>query len=131
MSDQRAEFENIQREIREFDKERERIKQAFGALGGMAFGRRDTIINIVLLVVILTLFVLEVTIHLIPTFLSLEIGVFLVSFKIVLMIHSQQKAYHFQFWMLNTIEFRINKMERDLSELRRSGASASDAQKST
>lgn len=68
---------------------------------------------------------LEVTIHVIPTFLPLEIGVFLVSVKIVLMIDSQQKADHIQFWMLNTIEFRITKMERDLNDLRkdRSGGS--------
>ena len=55
--------------------------------------------------------------------ISLELGVLLVSIKIVFMIHSQQKVNHFEFWILNSIEYRMNdiskmvrKMERRLTD---------------
>jgi hypothetical protein len=113
-----SEYQNMEEEIREFNAERERIKRALGSIGGTFFNKADMAINIGILAVIVVLFVLEVAFHLIPPFLSLEIGVFLVSVKIVLMIHAQHKTSHFQFWMLNTIEFRINKMEREMAEMK-------------
>jgi hypothetical protein len=119
MADNLSEYQNMQEEIREFNAERERIKHALGSIGGTFFSKADMVINIGILAVIVTFFVLEVAFHLIPAFLSLEIGIFLVSVKIVLMIHAQQKTSHFQFWMLNTIEFRINKMEREVAEMKR------------
>jgi hypothetical protein len=54
------------------------------------------------------MFVLEITTHWLPEFISLEISVLLVSIKIVWMIHSQHKYNHFIFWILSTIEYRIN-----------------------
>ena len=47
-----------------------------------------------------------------PTTLVLEIAVLLVSLKIIWMIHTQSKVDHFQFWVLNTIEFQINILSR-------------------
>jgi len=35
-----------------------------------------------------------------------------VSIKIIWMIHQQQKIDHFQFWILNSIEFRLNEIVR-------------------
>lgn len=83
------------------------------------------IINIVFLTIILLLFILELTTHFLPAFISLEVSVLLVSIKIVWMIHSQHRFNHFQFWVLNSIEFRINNMhkmvrgmEKELKQLR-------------
>jgi hypothetical protein len=90
-----------------------------GKIGGRKYSKRDMVINILFLSVILTLFVLEITVHIIPAFLSLEIGVFLVSIKIIIMIHTQQKTNHFQFWVLNSIEFRLNEMHKKVREIER------------
>ena len=100
----------LQEEIEEYNKERDRIKFVIGKIGGKRYSKFDTILNIVFLVIIAVLFVLEVTLHLVPAFLSLEIGILLVSIKIIIMIHSQQKTNHFQFWVLNSIEYRMNEM---------------------
>ena len=104
-------------EIEEYNRERDRIKMIVGKLGGKQYSKREMIINIVLFGIILILFVLEITVHMIPSFLSLEIGIFLVSIKIIMMIHSQQKSNHFQFWVLNSIEFRINEMHKKMREM--------------
>ncbi len=97
-------------EIQEFNKERERIRKVIGEIGGTKYSRRDTIINILFLTVILLLFISEVLTMWLPTFISIEVGILLVSIKIVWMIHAQQKYNHFVFWVLNTIEFRQNDM---------------------
>ncbi len=104
-------------EIEEYNRERDRIKMIVGKLGGKQYSKREMIINIVLFGVIFVLFVLEVTVHVIPAFLSLEIGIFLVSIKIIMMIHAQQKSNHFQFWVLNSIEFRMNEMHKKIREI--------------
>jgi len=102
--------EEILKEINEYNKERDQIKMMLGKIGGTAYSSVDMIINIVFLSIILGLFVLELTTHWLPSYISLEVSVLLVSIKIVWMIHSQYKFNHFQFWILNSIEYRMNNI---------------------
>lgn len=118
--------EEILKEIRDYNKERDQIKMMLGKIGGTAYSSIDMIINIVFLTIILSLFTLELTTHWLPSYISLEVSVLLVSVKIVWMIHSQYKTNHFQFWILNSIEYRMNaiagkikKMEKDLEEIKK------------
>ncbi len=76
----------MEAKIREFNAERQRIERVLVSIGGTFFNKSD---------------------------MAIKIAVFLVSVKIVLMIHAQHETSHFQFWMLNTIGFRINKMKRE------------------
>lgn len=109
--------EAMLREIEEYNQEKEKIREMLGKLGGKNYSKVDSIINIVFLTIILTLFVLEMTTHFLPPFISLEISVLLVSIKIVVMMHHQYKTSHFQFWILNTIEYKINAMHSELRKL--------------
>ncbi len=124
--DLKGKKEEILKEIQEYNKEREQIKSMLGKIGGKAYSKLDTIINIVFLLLISIFFLLEITTHWLPSFISLEISVLLVSIKIVWMIHSQQKFNHFQFWILNSIEYRMNqvsvkmkKVEKEISSINR------------
>lgn len=109
--------EAILKEIEDYNQEREKIRIMLGKLGGKTFSKVDAIINGMFLAIILTLFILEITTHFLPPFISLEISVLLVSIKIVFMMHHQYKTNHFQFWILNTIEFKINAMHTDLRNI--------------
>ncbi len=120
--------EELLRELREFEAERAKLRDVLGRIGGQNFARRDTWINIIFLVLILVLFILELTLHIIPTNLSLELGVLLVSVKIVFMIHSQQKVNHFQFWILNSIEFRMNEIGRRVREMEKKLCTAEETE---
>lgn len=104
--------EELLEEIEEFEREREQLKEVLGRIGGRNFSKKDNWINIGFLILILVLFVLELTTHFLPRLISLELGVLLVSIKIVFMIHSQQKVNHFQFWILNSIEYRMNDISK-------------------
>jgi predicted signal transduction protein with EAL and GGDEF domain len=104
-------------EIQEFNKERDRIRKVIGEIGGTRYSRRDTLVNVVFLTVILLLFISEVLTQWLPTFISIEVGILLVSIKIVWMIHAQQKYNHFVFWVLNSIEFRQNDLAMKLRSI--------------
>ena len=109
--------QEIRREVEEFQQEKEQIKEMIGRVGGRSYARKDNIINAVFLGLIIVFFVLEAGFGLIPAFVSLEISVLLVSIKIVWMIHSHNRFYHYQFWVLNSIEFRINDMSKRLKKV--------------
>ncbi|MFC1504857.1 hypothetical protein ACFL6D_05520 [Spirochaetota bacterium] len=40
------------------------------------------------------------------------------SIKIIWMLHKQTKVEHFQFWILNSIEFRINDISKQIQDLK-------------
>jgi len=47
-----------------------------------------------------------------PVSVSLEVSVMLACLKIAWMIGARQKHQHFQFRVLNTIEFRVNEVPK-------------------
>jgi len=104
-------------EINNFYRERERIRDAIGRIGGIQYSRADTIVNLIFIILVVGFFSIELVFKPLPTTVSIEIGVFLVSMKIVWMIHANQKFNHFVFWVLNSLEFRMNTNTRLLEDL--------------
>lgn len=117
LSDSKRHEKDIYMDIEEFEREREELKKVLGKIGGNRFSKKDNLINLIFFLVIIGLFLLDLFTEIMPWRISLELGIFLVSFKIVFMIHSQQKVNHFQFWILNSIEFRMNDMSRRLRSI--------------
>jgi len=70
-------------EINNFYRERERIRDAIGRIGGIQYSRADTIVNIIFIILVVGFFSIELVFKPLPTTVSIEIGVFLVSMKIV------------------------------------------------
>jgi len=110
-----ANQEAMQEEINQYKREKEAIRTMLGQIGGAGNAKKEKIINILFFIFVISLFVLDLlryatNLHLefIPEMFSVEIAVLLVSMKIIWMIHKQQKVEHFQFWILNTIEFQMN-----------------------
>jgi hypothetical protein len=119
-------------ELAHYRTEKDRIRRVLGQVGGIASPGKDRIINILFLAVVVLLFVFDLVRELLhlelggfPHFLSTQLALFLISLKIVWMIHRQTRVDHFQFWILHSIEFQINQIVQRLQELekprRRSG----------
>ena len=113
----------LEDEVEEFKQEKEKIRELVGRIGGVASSRRDRIINLAFIVAIAALFILDAFRHalgwsipLSPIF-SIELGVVLVSVKIIWMIHKQTRVEHFQFWILNSIEFRLNDVAKRMKQI--------------
>ncbi len=113
----------LQDELEQFRKEKEQIKRLVGQIGGAKSNRRDEVFNVIFMALIFAMFVVDVLRHVfhidvpLPPLFSLELGVLLVSVKIIWMIHKQTKVEHFQFWILNSIEFRLNELGRRLRSI--------------
>jgi predicted signal transduction protein with EAL and GGDEF domain len=117
MSSDEHREEQLRQELEEFKREKERVRNVLGRIGGKSHAKVDMTFNAIILGVIIVLFAVEFITGWIPTRVALEISVLLVSVKIVWMIHSNSRSYHFQFWVLNSIEFRINEMTRIVRRL--------------
>ncbi len=113
----------LMEELEQFRKEKERIRMLVGQIGGKHSQKRDHIINIGFIIAMVILFLLDLLRHMfhinvpLPQMFSIELAVLLVSIKIIWMIHKGTKVEHFQFWVLNSIEFRLNDVTKRLREI--------------
>lgn len=101
----------LQEEMEHYKVEQEKVKQIVGSIGGAHQNRKHKIFNAIFLTIVVVSFFMGGILHYIPVTLSLELGVLLVSLKIAWMIHEQQKVNHFQFWILNSLEIRLNSLQ--------------------
>ncbi len=130
------EMDVLREELEHYKAQKDKIRDVVGQIGGATSHRRNAMINIAFLVVVVSAFAFDLLRHVMgweisilsPTIL-LEVAVLLVSLKIIWMIHKQAKVDHFQFWILNSIEFQMNMLSRriaDLDNTVRMGNNASD-----
>jgi hypothetical protein len=116
-------IEELEAQLRAYKEERERIRDLLGRIGGKTDVKQDKVANWIFFILILLLFAFDLVryvlnIHIpLPPLVSIEIGILLVSVKIIWMISRQTKVNHFQFWILNSIEFRINNLSQQVSDL--------------
>lgn len=115
--------QNIVNELEQFKKQKEQIRKIMGQIGGIKDAKKDKFVNIIFIILILILFAFdilrfafEIEVHL-PPLVSLELGILLISLKIIYMMHKQTKLEHFQFWILNSLEFRMNDIQQKLNDL--------------
>ncbi len=114
--------ETLRKELEDFQKEKEKIRQLVGQIGGKNLAKRDRIINILFIALIAIVFTIDILRYFtsfyipLPPLLLIDLGVFLVSIKIIWMIHKQSKVEHFQFWILSAMEWRLNEIITELKE---------------
>lgn len=110
----------LQEELNQYKLEKEKIRGMLGQIGGKNTAKVDQIVNTVFILLLAILFLLDVLRHFhlvelpFETIVSIEIGILLVSIKIIWLIEKQIKVNHFQFWMLNSIEFRLNNVNNKI-----------------
>lgn len=113
----------LKAELDQFKKEKEKIRKLMGQIGGKDAEKKDRQANIFFITAISLIATNDLLYHVfgihtpIPSLFSLEIAVLLVSVKIIWMMHKATKVEHFQFWILNSIEFRLNDVAKQLRKL--------------
>ncbi len=111
--------EQLQEEIKQFLKEKEKIRSIIGKIGGRPT-RNDEIINIMFITLVLASFIGSIMLSGIWKTLAIDFAILLISLKISYMLYSASKVSHFQFWILSSIEWRINQMEKELRDIQKS-----------
>lgn len=117
--------EQLREELHEFQQEKERIRNIVGQIGGIN-NRQNKIINTLLIVIIIVLLVLGGVFKRITPSMAVQVAILFGVLKLIWMFYESQRASHFQFWILNSLEFRINEMykktqsiEKELKELKK------------
>ena len=114
---------SLQEELEQYQKEKEKIRNVIGQIGGKESAKRNRIMNIAFVLMMLILFLMDSMRHMLgisiplPPLFSIEIGLLLVSVKIIWMINKQSKVEHFQFWILSSIEYRVNDMAKQMRQI--------------
>ncbi len=117
----------LEEELQHYRKEKEKVRKIIGQIGGSTSKKYDRRVNIIFLVIVISLFLFDVLRELLhlqisgyTSNLAIEFALLLVSIKIIWMINKQSKIDHFQFWVLNSIEFQINNIAKRMRELEKS-----------
>ncbi len=121
ISDQ--EFEQLLDELASYKNEKEKLRNILGQIGGRT-GNFSKVITVIFVSLVIVLFLVDLYRNIFyfdnwSSVLTVEIGLFLVSIKLIWMMHLQSKVSHFQFWILNAIEFKVNRISKKINELER------------
>ncbi len=115
--DKQLDFDELKRELDEFKIEKERVRKIIGEIGGAHNLVLEKIVNWSFVISMIIIFIFSVFTGWIDHLVSLEVGVLLVSAKIVWMMYQQQKVNHFQFWILTSLEYKINELQKKTNKI--------------
>jgi len=109
------EIEDLKQELENFQQEKHRIRGIIGKIGGVPTFNTRIFNNIFLAVIIVSLIVSLFFPKI--RLLMIELATVAISIKILYMMHCQNKVNHFQFWMLSSLEWRINEVMKHLRKV--------------
>lgn len=112
------EISDLKRELESFQEEKERVRAIIGKIGGVPTFHAK-LINITFIVVIVVSVVVSIVVGDNDKWrlLMIELATVTLSIKIIYLMHCQMRINHFKFWILSSIEWRINEMMVHIKKL--------------
>lgn len=111
-----AEELNLADDVEGFMRDSKKIRRVLEEVGRTKVGPVGALINALFVVALILLILARFVFGWLDNILSLEIGVLLVSAKIIWMMRVQERYNHFMFWILHSIEFRQNLLLKKLDD---------------
>ena len=111
------EIGDLKKELENFQKEKDRVRAIIGKIGGVP-KFRTKLINILFIVVIVTSVVVSVIAGEKWRLLMIELAMVALSIKIIYLIHCQMRINHFKFWILSSLEWRLNEMMKLIKQIK-------------
>jgi hypothetical protein len=105
------EISDLKQELEHFEQEKERVRAIIGKIGGVPKFRTKFVNTLFIIVIVFTV-VTSVIGGEKWRLLMIELATVTLSLKIIYLIHCQMRINHFQFWILSSIEWRINEIVR-------------------
>jgi hypothetical protein len=111
--------EKLLEELEKFKKEKDRVKEIVGKIGG-----KDNIqnkrVNMLLIGMIAALLFAGGVLRKIPLNVTMYCAMMLGIVKIIWLLYEMSRANHFQYWILSTIEIRINEISGRIKRIEKS-----------
>lgn len=114
----KEELEDLRKELESFQQEKERIRAIVGRIGGVPKTQAH-IINAVFIAIVVISVIVSIIGGKDRQLLMIEIATVTLAIKIIYLIHTQMRVNHFEFWILSSLEWRINEIMKQLRELRK------------
>jgi hypothetical protein len=112
------ELEDLRKELESFQKEKERIRSIVGKIGGVP-RTQARLINALFIIIVAVSVIISVVGGKDWQLLMIEIATVTLAIKIIYLIHTQMRVNHFEFWILSSLEWRINEIMKQLREIRK------------
>jgi len=116
------EISDLKQELEHFQQEKERVRAIIGKIGGVP-KFRTKLINAIFIFIIIVSVVGSIIGGEGLRLLMIELATVTLSVKIIYMIHLQMRINHFQFWILSSIEWRINETIKHMKEAKKDSSS--------
>lgn len=110
--------EDLEADVKDYLRDKERIRQMLGKVGGVP-QKKHRIVNNIFIILVAISFILGLVFGEGEN-LFLDIAILLVSLKLIYVVVQNMKVNHFQFWMLTTLEWRLNEITKDINKMRKS-----------
>lgn len=105
--------------MQEFLKEKEKMRETIGKIGG-EHNSQYYIVSGIFIALIASLLIMGVALNKIELQVSILIAILIGIFKILWMFYQVRKSIHFEFWILNSIEFRMNDIDERIRNVEKS-----------
>ncbi|MFC1675689.1 hypothetical protein ACFL3G_01340 [Planctomycetota bacterium] len=111
------EIDDLKQELGQFQQEKERVRAIIGSIGGMP-KFRTKLVNAIFIIVLVASVAISIVGGDRIRLLMIEVATVTLSIKIIYLIHCQMRINHFKFWMLSSIELRINELMLQIREMK-------------
>lgn len=111
-----SELDDLKLELEHFQQEKERVRAIIGQVGGVP-KFHTKLANTAFIILIVATLVISIVGGEKWRLLMIEIATVALSLKIIYLIHCQMRVNHFKFWILSSIEWRINEMMKLVRQL--------------
>jgi len=113
------EVNDLKEELEHFQQEKERVRAIIGRIGGVP-KFRTRLFNTVFIIVIAVSIVVSLLCGHQWRLLMIEFATVALSAKIIYLIHCQMRVNHFKFWILSSIEWRLNELMKLVRQMEQS-----------
>ena len=112
------ELDDLKKELEAFEKEKERVRAIVGRIGGVP-KTRARLINVLFVIVMVVSVAISIVADEKWRLLMIELATVTLSIKIIYLIHAQMRVAHFEFWILSSLEWRVNEVMKQLRQLKK------------
>lgn len=109
--------DQLKQELDDFKREKDRISKIVGQIGGSRSNSNNNLINICFFGILFALVIFGGVLKKISLEIQIIAIILLVVLKIAWMLNEAHKVSHFQFWILNSLEFRVNEMNKKIKKI--------------
>ncbi len=109
---------HLKEEFQEYQKEKQQISEVIRKAEGRN-NSQHKIISAIFVILIVAILILGIILNRLTLLQTLEIATLLAVLKVIWLFYDLQKTMHFQFWLLNSLEFRLNEIDKKARNIER------------